>query len=95
MQIEDGSHTPGVLRVQQLRCSPKGLPCNETRVAFLPAPLTARAVGTISKQAGLSIPGISGQESGIRNDRCIPAAGTWKTSMLVKGQISEIGNRHA
>jgi hypothetical protein len=26
-------------------------------VAFLPVPLTARAVGTISKQAGLSIPG--------------------------------------
>jgi len=33
----------------------------EMRVALLPAPLTARAVGTISKQAGLSVPGISGQ----------------------------------
>jgi len=37
--------------------------------------LTARAVGTISKQAGLSIPGISGQE--IRND-CWSATWTWK-----------------
>jgi hypothetical protein len=44
------------------------------RVACLPAPLTARAVGTISKQAGLSIPGISGQSSGIKNDRWMPAA---------------------
>jgi hypothetical protein len=41
-----------------LRRSPKGLADDETRVAFLPAPLTARAVGTISKQAGLSVPGI-------------------------------------
>jgi hypothetical protein len=59
----------------------------------LPAPLTARAVGTISKQAGLSIPGISRQESGIRNDRCISAAETlenfnahqWTFSALVIG----------
>jgi len=44
-----------------LRRSPKGLAGDAMRVTFLPAPLTARAVGTISKQAGLSIPGISGQ----------------------------------
>jgi len=72
-RIEDGSHTPGVLAFNRCGAVRKDYACDETRVAFLPAPLTARAVGTISKQAGLSIPGISGQSSGIKNDRCAPA----------------------
>jgi len=55
------------------------------RVAFLPVPLTARTVGTISKQAGLSIPGISGQVSGIRIDRCDAGCGGLETSMRIKG----------
>jgi hypothetical protein len=63
-------------------------------VAFLPAPLTARAVGTISKQAGLSIQG-----SVVGNQGSTMIAGRWlwtlEISMLVKGRISEIGNRYA
>jgi hypothetical protein len=55
------SHTPGVLAFNRCGAVRKDYACDETRVAFLPAPLTARAAGPISKQAGLSIPGISSQ----------------------------------
>jgi len=40
---------------------------------FLPAPLTARAVGTISKQAGLSIPGMQWSVSSHESDCCLTA----------------------
>jgi len=76
-----------------LRRSLKGLAGDEMRVAFLPAPPTARAVGTISKQAGLSIPGITSQKSGVRNDRCISAAELWKNINARQGRSLEASNR--
>jgi hypothetical protein len=61
MQIEDGSHTPGALAFIRRCAIRKGRTMTGTQAAYMPVPLTARAVGTISKQAGLSIPGISSQ----------------------------------
>jgi len=61
MQIEDGSHTPGALAFIRRGAIRKGRAMSETQVGVhVGMRLTARAVGTISKQAGLSIPGISG-----------------------------------
>ena len=61
MQIEDGSHTPYAPVFIRRRAIRKDRAMTERLWRKCRRRLTARAVGTISKQAGLSNPGISGQ----------------------------------